>query len=240
MKSQLKTITCIMAVLFAGLALYAQTPARELTIEELFLKNPALQIVKEEAATIDRDTKLLAITTIEDMLKKGAAKDDEVQLALILGQLTSEGTSVLVREEGRIINYYPEVRSQATRTLQFVKAPEAKARAVQILVAVMLHDVEPVVKADAAYSLGVLGMNEDDVVVKAIAKAIESHDATGPNNNLAFAASLAFENIAKVNNGIFDQSVFRALVKITQGNYSSPVRAKANEVLMKLRTYKKS
>ena len=243
MKIKLFFTFYIIASMILAISISAQdtgneSTTREESIEELFLRNPALHIVKEEATSYDRDIKLLAITTIEEMLKDGVNAQDEVQIAIILGHLAAEGTTTIIRENGRIINYFPEVRGQACRVLQFVQSSEAREKAVNILIAVLQKDVDPIVKSNAVYTLGILGINDENRVVKAISISFNSQDLIAPNNNFAFAVALAFEKIAKTNSGIFTPEAFSTLVKIIQGNYNKPVRDKAYEVLQALQQYR--
>ena len=60
------------------------------------------------------------------------------------------------------------------------------------LVTVLYDDIEPMVKAEAAYALGQLGDNEDNMASQAIANVILLEEYALPDNNLAFASLLAF------------------------------------------------
>ena len=212
---------------------------KEPPIEELFFINPELQSINEEAASKDREAKLRAITRVEKTLKQGTSTDEEFTMALILGRLAGEGTTTLHSERGRIINYFPEVRSQACNALQFVQSDKAKEKAVNILIGVLINDVDPIVKSNAAYALGEIGLNEDDQAVRALAEAVEVQDTLAPNDNFAYVAALALSKIAKSNDGIYEPRAYRALVRIAQGNYSRVVKDKALEVLEELRQYSK-
>jgi hypothetical protein len=58
-----------------------------------------------------------------------------------------------------------------------------------------------------------------------------------PDNNFAFASLLAFEKLAKKNNGLQDPTSFQAIVEISQGNYIRAVKEKALQVLDELKKY---
>ena len=58
-----------------------------------------------------------------------------------------------------------------------------------------------------------------------------------PDSNFAFAVLLAFEKLAKANDGIESPEAFRAIIRIAQGNYVRDVKKKAVQVLDKLREY---
>jgi hypothetical protein len=212
---------------------------KEPSVEELYLKNPQLQIINEEAAADGRESKLLAVSHAEDSLKKGVSGDEEYTMVLILGRLAGEGTTTILSRQGRVVNYFPEVRGQACSALQFVQGDKAKAKAVNILIGVLVNDVDPIVKSNAAYALGIIGLNENGYTVQAIASAIKVQDELAPNDNFAYVSALALGKIAKANNGIYQPQAFRALVRIAQGNYSRVVKDKALEVLEELRQYNK-
>jgi hypothetical protein len=245
MKINLLSLSLILVMVFLPMILGAQSNGgnessdREPPIEELYLKNPELQIINEEATSNDREAKLRAITRVEKTLKEGTSTDEEYTIALILGHLAGEGTTTLHSEQGRLINYFPEVRGQACNALQFVKSDKAKAKAVNILIGVLINDIDPIVKSNAAYALGEIGLNEDERAAKALAEAVEIQDIMAPNDNFAYVAALAFEKIAKANDGIYEPRAYRALVKIAQGNYSKVVKDKALEVLEELKQYSK-
>lgn len=245
MKINLLYIFLILIVLGSPAMLIAQSgddddsSDKEPPIEELFFKNPELQIISEEATSNDREAKLRAITRVERSLKEGTSTDEEYTMTLILGRLAGEGTTTLHSERGRIINYFPEVRGQACNALQFVKSDKSKEKAVNILIGVLINDVDPIVKSNAAFALGEIGFNEDNRAVRALSEAVEVQDTLAPNDNFAYVAALAFGKIAESNDGIYEPRAYRALVRIAQGNYSRVVKDKALEVLEQLRQYSK-
>jgi HEAT repeat protein len=232
-------LVILLAVLAPGSALAQnpkETPAKEASIEELYLSNPGLQIAYEAARSEDRETKLLAISQINELLDEGVSSEDEQKISVILRDLTSQGTTVLIREKGRLINYYPDVRREACRVLASVKSEEGKKQAVKVLIDVLRNDDDPIVKAHAAYSLGVIGMNENNESARAIAQAMEIQDLTAPNDNFAYSGTVALEKISKANNGSADARSLKVLVRIAQGNYNRAVKEKALQVLKEMRT----
>ena len=241
-----RTSFVILVIILAGLlppTAFAQAagdkPPKEASIEELYLSNPGLQIAYEAARSDDRETKLLAISQINELLDEGMSSEDEQKISVILRDLSSQGTTVLIREKGRLINYYPDVRREACRVLSSVKSEEGKKQAVKVLSDVLRNDDDPIVKANAAYSLGVIGLNENNEPVRAIAKALEIQDIIAPNDNFAYSGVVALEKISKANNGISDARSLKVLVRITQGNYRRVVKEKALQVLRELRTHSK-
>ncbi len=212
-----------------------QAGSKEITIEELFLKSVEFQILREKAASDDYDVKMSALDDMEKRINAGFSGSDTAQIEFILEYLAMEGSGRITRENGRQVNNFPEVRRRAANLLGRVGTEEAK----DALVRVLLIDDEPMVKAEAAYALGNLGMNPNNQVVKAIEFAYNMEDPTNPDQNFGYAISLAIEKLAqKTPGGIKDPDAYRLLVKIAQGPYLRTVKAKALQVLDEIRSSK--
>lgn len=203
------------------------------TIEELYLKNVAMRVVRAQATDLSRDSKLLALTSIREMINNGTVNKNSTVALDVLGYLSNEGTGRVVMENNVQINNFPEVRRQACTLLGEIGGPQADA----ILMQVMLTDTEPMVLSEAAYALGQIGLNPNGEVSKRIADVVLRMNGVHPDNNFAFASLLAFEKLAKKNNGLSDSSSFNAIVTITQGSYIRPVKEKALQVLNELKKY---
>ena len=94
--------------------LSAQAQEREQTVEELYLRNVELQILREQAFGGDRGTKMAVLDEVEKKVKDGSADKDYL---FILEYLSMEGILRQEREAGRLTNYYPEVRRRAANLL---------------------------------------------------------------------------------------------------------------------------
>jgi HEAT repeats len=221
------TLLFILAAAFLG-AQSAQATGKELTIEEKFLqKSIELQVLKEQAFAPEYDSKMIALDDLADKISRGSLGGDADDVEFILEYLAMEGTSHTVREGLRLANYFPDVRRRAAELLGKVRTERAK----DALITVLLNDDEPMVKAQAAYSLGELGMNENNEVAAALVFAVDREDQTRVDNNWGYAMVLAFEKLNQKTGGIKYPGAFRALVKISQGNYLATVRQKALQVL---------
>ncbi|TFG65097.1 MAG: HEAT repeat domain-containing protein [Spirochaetales bacterium] len=210
-----------------------ETTIRERTVEELYLENIETRIIREQAVNPEYETKRLALENLQDMLDNGKLTADSKDAITLLSFLSMEGTGRIIREGGRIINNYPDIRMLSCRILGEVGGVDAE----NTLIDVVRWDAEPMVLAEAAYALGKIGGTGDNAIIPILAEKIIKWNITKPDNNFAFATILAFEKIAEKNNGITDQAVFQALVQISQGNYIKDVRMKALEVLDKMRRY---
>lgn len=229
----IKFLGILLLVLGVPLSIPAQEKDEEITVEERYLQNIEIGIIREQAVTLDRDSKLLALDNLQEMVDDGKIGEDSAEALYLLDYLAMEGVSRQVRMEGRLINYFPMVRKKAANILGQIGGETAK----NTLLDVLEDDNEPMVKAEAVYALGQIGMNEDEEVARAIAYEVMNQTAVAPDDNFAFAALLAFEKIAETNDGIKEPSVYLAIIQIAQGNYIKVVREKAFEVMDSLRRY---
>jgi hypothetical protein len=223
-----RTFAATFLLILAASALGAQsTTGKELTIEQKFLRTIEMQILKEQAADPSYDSKIIALDALEKKIAGGSLGDVTDDVEYVLEYLALEGTGRIARENHRLVNNFPDVRRRATELLGKVRTPASK----DTLIFVLLNDDEPMVKAQAAYSLGELGMNDNNEVVAALVFAVDREDHTRVDNNWGYAMVLAFEKLARNTGGLKDPAAFRALVKISQGNYLATVKAKALAVL---------
>ncbi len=228
-KSRILLVACVFLFAMAlSIPLSAQkkTGDKELTIEELFLKSVEFQIVREKAFSEDFDMKMSALDDLDKKINDGSVGDNAAQVQFVLEYLSMEGTARMVRENKRQINYFPEVRRRAAGMLGKLGTPEAQ----KALINVLLGDNEPMVKAEAAYGIGSIGLNENNEATQALAFAYDKEDPSKPDNNYAFAVALAMEKLGK-KTGVKDPAAYRTLVKIAQGNYIRSVKLKAMQVL---------
>ncbi len=229
---KIKAFFSIMIISLTGIFLLdAQDSGREVTVEELYLRNIEVQILREQAYSDDREMKLLALDDFEEMI--GSGSHDARVVQPVLEYLAMEGIGRKVRESNRLINYFPEVRRRAANLLGRLGGEQAK----NTLITVLINDDEPMVKAEAAYALGVIGLNENNDAVNALNFTLGKEDPDQPDNNFAYAICLAIEKIAAKNNGKLDPIAYRTLVRIAQGSYIKTVKRKALQSLNELKKY---
>ncbi len=222
-------------LVFAALAIasaWGQTSTSgERTVEESYLQDPLeTMIIREQAYADSKDMKLVALQYIRQSLDEGRA-GPEVRKALEF--LATETTMTVVRAGGvgRALNNFPDVRREACLMLGEMKTVEAK----DALIKVTLADNEPMVIAAAIRSLGKVGIIEGDDVTQAIAFIVNRFDVLYPDNSLAFESLVALEALANATGGLKDPAAVRAIMKIAEGNYITPVKRKALDLLAKLR-----
>jgi hypothetical protein len=173
---------------------------------------------------------MVALEYISEAINNGNTSD-EIRVAL--EYIGLEGIANIMRENGRIVNNFPDVRARAAGYLGELGTAEAK----DALIKMLLADNEPWVLSETVKSLARIGINNDEETVKTIAWTVRRYDAIGPNDILAKSALDAFDAFARNNNGIKDYNTIEAIMLIRDGRYIRPVKEKAKEVLSNIRKY---
>lgn len=219
-------------VLPLGASFGQESNQRPLTIEELFLSQDIeVQIIRNQALANDRESKLLALQTIRNMINTGSAQANEAAVIAVLDSLAGEGVYRVVRQGGAVVNNFPEVRRQAANLLGEIGGDAAKS----VLVKILADDPEPMVLSEAVFAIGRAGINEPETIVRLVDVLRRNTFRVTPDNNLAFASLLALEQLSNVGDGIARADVIQALIEVVSGNYIEIVRAKALDILSNLR-----
>lgn len=221
---RIKSLPIIVATLFvAAVSAFAEGSDSIMTVEEAYLNSVEGVIIKELATSEGRDSKMVALQYIENAIGSGRTSED-IQVAL--DSLAAEGITSVVRENGRTMNNYPDVRMKACELLGKMGTTEAK----DTLITVMYSDNEPAVITSAVRSLGELGFNDNDEVVEMINWITRKFDIILPTSSLALEVLNTYE---KLSPNVQDKSgMISAIIRIANNyNYVTPVRNRAYEVL---------
>ena len=202
---------------------------REMSVEQSYLQESVeLMIIREQSRADSRDMKLVALEYINDAINRG---NKGPEICSSLEYLAMEGVVNTTRENGRLVNNYPDIRTRAATYLGELGTPEAK----DVLKKMVLADNEPMVITEAIKSLGKIGNNDNDEVTQAISWVVSRYNVLNPDNLLAISALDAYEQIAHTSGGITDPSVVRTIISIAEGTYAKPVQDKAKQVLSDMR-----
>lgn len=230
-----KTLPTLLGLLLIPALAFSQTSGTtadgsgQKTVEEKRLQSSVeVQVISSLVAENGRGEKLKALEFIRGMIDKGSASDKAAEVVALLEELGAEGTTKQVVENRRLVNDFPEVRREAAELLGQIGGDQAR----EALLNMAIKDKEPMVVAEAVYSLGLIGGGEQSArVEKIITELVKAQDLIRPDSNFAFAAVAALEMLGKKNSGKVSQDVFAALIRIQNGNYIRPVREKAKQVL---------
>jgi hypothetical protein len=229
MKVSRRVIFVLMFLVIAAALIGAQS--RELSVEESYLQQSVeLMIIREQSRADSREMKLVALEYIYNAISNGNTSDD---IRVALEYMGTEGTLNQTRENGRLVNNYPDVRLRAATYLGAIGTKEAH----DSLVKMCNLDNEPMVLTEVVKSLGIIGLNDDNyLAARAIARTVDRYDALVPDNLLALSALEAFEKLAAANNGYIDASAITTARRIAaSGYYIRPVQDRARQVLLTLR-----
>jgi hypothetical protein len=226
-----KALTAVgMVLLSLASAAGAQTSGREMSVEESYLQESnEIKIIRDQVRGDSEEQKLLALEFIKDAIGRG---NDREEIRASLEYLATEGTVVMARENGRIVNNHPLVRKQAVEYLGELGTREAK----DTLVKILKSDNESMVLAEAFKSLAKIGINERDETVNEITTVVRHYNALAankPDEYLIYSALEAYEHLAQAG-GISDQYTLGAIADIMVGPYQKKVRDRAREVLTTL------
>jgi hypothetical protein len=230
---KLKRLFCFIVALGAGFYPAAgQTRGnQEMSVEESYLQQSVeMMIIREQSRAESRDMKLIALEYIGDAINRGN-RGEEVRSAL--EYLGMEGVMNVTRENGRIVNNYPDVRTKAASYLGEMGTPAAKTALLRMCRA----DNEPMVITEVIKSLAKIGNNDNDETVQTINWVLARYDTLNPDNLLALSALDAYEKLAEANGGLHDSAVFEMVRRISEGAYIKPVQQRALQTLDILRGY---
>jgi len=207
------------------------TTNQEMSVEQSYLQESVeLMIIREQSRAESRDMKLVALEYIGDAISRGN-KGEEIRASLEYMGL--EGVLNQTRENGRLMNNFPDIRMKAATYLGNLGTKEAKTS----LIKMCLADNEPMVLTEIVKSLGRIGINDNEETAAAISWIVTRYDVLNPDNLLAISALEAYEKLAAANNGIKDPSVIRTVMRIAEGPYVKPVQERARQTLSDLRRY---
>jgi len=220
-----KLVLVVAVVLFAVTCISAQQKS-EVTVEEQYLSTIEDVIIKEMTMSDVRDNKLVALQYIEDALNANRISP-EIQEAL--NSLVGEGIMNPNRENGRLMNNYPDIRAKAADLMAKIPTEDSK----EMLIKIVLGDTEPMVITSAIRSLGIIGINNNDDVVSTIAWTEKRFSTLNPTSSLAFEVLNAYEKLlpyTKDRNAMI-QSISRIAANY---QYVTPVRNRALELLKEI------
>lgn len=221
-----KKILFVAALLASTTLIWAQNKESETNVENEYLTDVDGDIIMSLASSDELDNKLVALQYLESALDEGNTSDLVIKA---LDQLAGEGVTSQTRTNGRLSNNFPEVRRQACLLLAKVPTEHSKNTLVNIAIA----DNEPMVIAAAVQSLGVIGINDNDETVEAIAYANKRNQVLNPSSSLAMEVLCAYEKLADSTQN--KKTLLNSITMIsTDYHYVTPVRQKAYKLLKQI------
>jgi len=162
-----------------------------------------------------QENKLLALTKLMEMKVKG----EEVVEACIFG--LEQGTIFVLRQSGKVINDFWDVRAKSAQALGEIKDPTALPH----LYRALRYDPDPFVRSQVAVAIGKIGQRES---VSELIRTIETSSTTGQDDIVIRACVEALGKIG-------DKQGFVPLIEVIRGKYSRSIRIAARDALKKIR-----
>ncbi|GHU40587.1 hypothetical protein FACS1894190_07670 [Spirochaetia bacterium] len=225
----MKSFKNLVGVLLLSFVLLSFVQAQEVSVEDSYLQQSVeVMIIREQAQSLDRDSKFLALEYLREIIDNGNTGDD---VRIVLQGMAMEGILNRVQSEGRVANNFPDVRMKAVEYLGSINSQAS----VDALIRVMLTDTEPAVLTAAINSLKKIGNNENDDTVNSIAFAFDKQNARHPDNVLAVAVLNAFRSFSEQSASKSPEIYRIALYLSTSGVYAKTVRDYAAKVLNQIK-----
>ncbi|OQX28683.1 MAG: hypothetical protein B0D92_07650 [Spirochaeta sp. LUC14_002_19_P3] len=224
-----------LSVIIFSIVLNLAAQEKEQTIEQLYLQSAIkTQIIKAEAVSLDRDLKKIALEGIEEMIKEGSAADNP-DIVEILGSLSGEGVTTIIREEGLVVNDYPEIRREAARLLGQLGTQEAADK----LQTILLTDPEPMVMSEAVLAISLISVTDTASRDRALSESIYRQTAVKKDNNFAIAYIEAVEKIIAREKSIGSLTIIEEVTKIADARqgYLTKVQQRALQLLRDLKDF---
>ena len=212
-------------LLLTLIAIPALLSGQEMTVEQSYLQQSIENMIIREMSRADNlDMKLVALEYISNALERGNRSED---VRASLEYMAFEGISNITRENGRVTNNFPSIRTQAATYLGQFGTVEAR----DALVRMVLLDNEPMVTTEAIKSLATIGINEGGQTVSAIVWMVDRFGRLNPNDLLALSAIEAFEKFAEID-GFIDSAAIATIRRVaSDGRYNHAIRERARQSL---------
>jgi HEAT repeat protein len=224
----MKRIVVVLALVLLPLfPLVAQDA--EMSVEESYLQESVENmIIREQSRADSREMKMIALDYIGDAISRGNTGTEVRQALEYLGL---EGVLNRGRENGRLVNNFPDIRREAVKYLGQMGTVEAK----ETLLKIIYYDNEPMVLQEAVKSLADIGNDDGGKTISTIIWILQKFDNTNPDNLLALSSIEAFEKLGASGGGLKDPNAIQMLIRIAEGPYIRPVQERAKAVLGKIR-----
>lgn len=189
-----------------------------------------------EAQSNSRYNQLDVVNEIGTILAKSHTRlsaAERSNLYTALSAVAMAGTGVPAISGTSITNDFPLIRMKACREIGILGGKRAQV----ILLRVLRLDTAPVVLSEAAYQLGRLKRDPGNSVSNAIVAALARSVPTNGEGIFAYQALVTLGELAKVNKGKPDPSVYSAIAEVARMGYDPRVNAEAATALRSVMSY---
>jgi HEAT repeat protein len=196
------------------------------------VREQAITALRAEAFRTDLDAKSRVLSTLRGMQEDNRLSPVDGQAIELISFLATESYDFQIRQDGRVINDFPMIRAEAVQLLGSVGGPAATVT----LQRVLSHEEDAYVLSRAVTAVAQAAPEPSPELLATLTTLVNHMNAVRrPDNALAIAVVYAVEDMHQSSGGIDDPDLFRALISIAQGGYSTTVRRAAARVIDTLR-----
>lgn len=179
--------------------------------------------------SLDISIKMVALNEIRSRIMNGTIGSSAAYLLMILESLASEGNARTMRSQNRIINDFPNIRSEASLLLGEIGTYQTVA----LLSNLLANERDPGAAAAMVKSLGLLRSDKKGKAIQAISQKVyeDKYRNRVPNSQLAVAAIEAIGSIYSYHGAIPHPSGFDMLFSIYTGEYPKVIKQRALDVM---------
>jgi len=197
--------------------------------EALLNTIPDYLYLQSLAAVDNRDILLLLLARIRERIDDHSIGKSTWYVVRLLEQFSGEGLLNRVYRNMRVMNDFPDVRTEAARLLGLVGSTRSR----QALIQVIGNEYDPIALSAEIGALGFLASDSDGSSSRAIAAALSRAGMSPPDDRIAAAALDAFERIGAYEGGTGEPAAVAALLAVFQGDFPQQIRSRALTVLRK-------
>lgn len=197
--------------------------------EALLSTIPDYLYLQSLAAVDNRDILLLLLAGIRERIEDHSIGKSTWYVVRLLEQFSGEGLLNPVYRNMRVINNFPDVRTEAARLLGLVGSTRSR----QALIQVIGNEYDPIALSAEIEALGSLASDSDGSSSRAVAAALSRAGMSPPDDRIAAAALDALERIDAYEGGTGEPAAVAALFAIYRGDFPQQIRSRALTVLRK-------
>ncbi len=188
-------------------------------------------ILEYQASSHDPADKMNALDNMEQLIDDGIMTKEDTRTIAILESIALDGITSQTRMGGHTVLGFPLARMNACRLLGKLGGEAAEGT----LKKVLQNESEAMVLSEAFLALSNIISSPTPDTLSLLSSVIRRQHVVNPDNNFAFTAVAAVENLNDITDGLTDPELFRSLILLTGGEYIYSVREKALALLKKMR-----
>ena len=175
----------------------------------------------------NRDMILLLLSKIRDRIDDHSIGKSTWYVVRMLEQASGEGLLNPVYRNMKVVNNFPDVRTEAARLLGLVGSTRSRHALIQVIA----NEDDPVALSSEIGALGFIASDADGASSRAIAAALSRAGMSPPDARIADAALDALARIGAYEGGAGEPAAVAAILAVAGGDFPQQIRSRALRVL---------